>query len=59
MKLANRFKKIFAVGIIIFLLACALTGCRFTGYEGEHPALYTEAVNSIFPLEDIIVMMTQ
>ena len=47
MKLANRFKKKVAVGITIFSLACALTGCRFTGYEGEYPALYTEAVNSL------------
>ena len=50
MKLANRFKKIVAVGITIFLLICTLTGCNLllpTGYSGEHPALYTEAVNSL------------
>lgn len=50
MKLANRFKKIVAVGITIFLLISTLTGCNLllpTGYRGEHPALYTEAVNSL------------
>ena len=47
MRLANRIKKLVAVGIAIFLINCSLTGCRFTGYKGEHPALYTEAVNSL------------
>lgn len=50
MKLVNRFKEIVSVGIIIFLFICTLTGCNFllpTSYGGEHPALYTEAVNSL------------
>ena len=50
MKLANGFKRLVVVGITIFLFFCTLTGCNLllpTGYSGEHPALYTEAVNSL------------
>lgn len=50
MNLANRFKKIVAVGITIVLLICTMTGCNLllpTGYGGEYPELYTEAVNSL------------
>ena len=51
MKLADRFNKTIAVGAAIFLLVCTLAGCKFTGYKGKYPALYTEAVNSILAIK--------
>jgi hypothetical protein len=47
MKIIGRVVKIISTSMVAFLLACTLTGCQFTGYKGEFPALYTVAVNSL------------
>ena len=52
MKLADRSIKTIAIGAAVFFLVCTLAGClQYTGYKGEYPALYTEAVNSILAIK--------
>jgi len=51
MKFIDGCKKAFFASIIILFFVCPLMGCQFTGYKGEHPELYTVAVNSLLGMK--------
>lgn len=43
----KKIKRLAIFVIMTVLAAATLCGCNYKGYEGEHPALYAEAINSI------------
>lgn len=43
----KKFERTVILGIMIVFATNALFGCTYKGYESEHPALYSESINSI------------
>jgi hypothetical protein len=53
MESISRFQKNLIISISLVSLLCTLTGCRYKGYQGEYPALYTEAVNTLLAMSGV------